>query len=146
MSIIEAETGRTHRSPPKSDPPLAPRCHHWLFPSSWSYRHVRQRDSLSISGQTDVLLPRIELKRCIYDVRRCTKTEPPTPHRGTDRIHRCKLWATASSSTTTDLLCHEPLATGELSRITEDLNVRTVAISEKVNCDISCFLWYKKYI
>ncbi|KAL0684567.1 hypothetical protein Bca4012_051415 [Brassica carinata] len=91
ISIIEAETGRTHRSPPNFDPPLAPGCHHRLFPSSWSYRHVRERDSLAISGQTDVLLPRIEQKRCIYDVRRrCTKTEPPSHHRGTDQMHRCK--------------------------------------------------------
>ncbi|CAN7002470.1 unnamed protein product [Brassica oleracea var. botrytis] len=48
-----------------------------------------QRESLAITGQTPhVLLSRIKLERCIYDVRRRrTKTEPPSHHRRTDRIH-----------------------------------------------------------
>ncbi|KAL0659214.1 hypothetical protein Bca4012_079799 [Brassica carinata] len=52
-------------------------------------RHVRERESLVITGQTShVLLSRIELERCIYDVRRRrTKTEPPSHHRRTDQIH-----------------------------------------------------------
>ncbi|KAG2283154.1 hypothetical protein Bca52824_054374 [Brassica carinata] len=48
-----------------------------------------QRESLAITGQTPhVLLSCIKLERCIYDVRRRrTKTEPPSHHRRTDRIH-----------------------------------------------------------
>ncbi|CAF2026957.1 unnamed protein product [Brassica napus] len=47
------------------------------------------RESLVITGQTSHgLLSRIELERCIYDVRRRrTKTEPPSHHRRTDQIH-----------------------------------------------------------
>ncbi|KAL0704057.1 hypothetical protein Bca4012_070482 [Brassica carinata] len=48
-----------------------------------------QRESLVITGQTShVLSSRIELERCIYDVRRRrTKTAPPSHHRRTDQIH-----------------------------------------------------------
>ncbi|KAF3502241.1 hypothetical protein F2Q69_00039799 [Brassica cretica] len=89
MSITEAETRHTIVLTPKSDSPLAPRCHHRLFPSSWSHHAMSERENLAISGQTPyVLLSRIELETCIYDVRRRrTKTEPPSHHRRTDRSH-----------------------------------------------------------